>query len=554
VRLEEEVFWPVRHADASFVSPGFRDWLRAQPALAFFPDKNSEAFPFFKSTPHSHAVPMLRFLSVALNHFSRSLRSRGARVKKGDSAADAQPEESAEEREMGFFEHIEELRSMLLRCIAAFTVSMVVAFCYAKEIFAFMRRPLQKALESGAAPPPPPPVSGGADPLEIVNALAGIIFYGVIPPSNAISGAAATADTATAELLATASGESMVVMKFMDVFSILLNIGFVGGIALSGPFVLYFASRFVGPALTPSEKKCVIPFCGSSMFLFVGGCVFSFCWLIPVSIGVMFHFVRMFGLKMPWLASDYYSFVTMMTLLVGFAFQFPLVVIVLQYLEIIQTSTLFRVWRQVLVGILVTSLVISPLADPVSLSVLTGVLFSLYLLAVAVGGLLVRAKQKKRAEEELEYERTYGRKPAAATPALADSGDNTASADDDGDYTGGKGDGSEYYGADADNEVSEYSDDGLARYDTSASENTGEDTGMGNEDESSEEHTENEDNNDENNGDEGEADDEETGDGKEAKEAEETAAEDNETTETSPQPDTIPAAKEKPKGDLELVE
>jgi sec-independent protein translocase protein TatC len=494
---------------------------------------------------------MLRFLSVALNHFSRSLRSRGARVKKGESAADAQPEQTAEEREMGFFEHIEELRSMLLRCIAAFTVSMVVAFCYAKEIFAFMRRPLQKALESGAVPPPPatPPVSGGSDPLEIVNALASIIFYGVIPPSNAISGTAAPVDTATAELLATASGESMVVMKFMDVFSILLNIGFVGGIALSGPFVLYFASRFVGPALTSSEKKCVIPFCASSMFLFVGGCVFSFYWLIPVSIGVMFHFVRMFGLKMPWLASDYYSFVTMMTLLVGFAFQFPLVVIVLQYLEIIRTSTLFRVWRQVLVGILVTSLVISPLADPVSLSVLTGVLFSLYMLAVAVGGLLVRAKQKKRIEEELEYERTYGRKPAAATPALTDSDDNTVS-DDDGDYTGGKGDGSEYYGADADNEVSEYNDDGLARYDTSASEETGEDADTGNEDENNEEqeNSDTEHNSDDGNGHEDNANDGEIGGEKE------TAAANNETNETNPQPDTPPAAKEKPKGDLELVE
>jgi uncharacterized membrane protein YgcG len=161
----------------------------------------------------------------------------------------------------------------------------------------------------------------------------------------------------------------------------------------------------------------------------------------------------MFNLTMPWLASDYYGFVTMMTLLVGLAFQFPLVVIILQYLEIVQTRTLFRVWRHVLVGILVASLVISPLGDPVSLSVLTGILFLLYIAAAAVGGLLVRAKIKKRDAEEAEYERTYGRahpRRAAALAKIEDTsegyGNNYGTDDGSTDNTGGRGDGSSYYG------------------------------------------------------------------------------------------------------------
>ncbi|MDR1498268.1 MAG: twin-arginine translocase subunit TatC [Puniceicoccales bacterium] len=509
---------------------------------------------------------MFRFLTVALTRFSRSLRSRRAKAEKKEGvAADAQPEQTEKEQEMGFLEHIDELRSMLLRCIGAFTLSMVVAFCYAKEIFAFMRRPLQKVIESGASPmaPATPAVApSGSDPLEIVNALASIIFYGTVPAGSA--SAAPATDAATAEMIATANGD-MVVMKFMDVFSILLNIGFVGGIALSGPFVLYFGSRFIGPALTPSEKKCVIPFCASAMILFILGCIFSFCWLIPVSIGVMFHFVRMFGLKMPWLASDYYSFVTMMTLLVGFTFQFPLVVIVLQYLEIIKTSTLYRVWRQVFVGILVTSLVISPLADPVSLIVLTSVLFTLYLLAVAIGGMLVRAKQKKRIAEELEYERTYGRRPAAAA-ALTTSEENTESPYDE-NYDSENSDNSEYYGTDESGETSEYNDDDPARY------NAGPDNDYDNENYDDENNDAYDDETTENNeeetseetGDSGE----ETGDGdggednneeEENNGGDETDDRNSENSEEKPvensvsDEEVVSAKKKKPRGDLELME
>jgi sec-independent protein translocase protein TatC len=381
---------------------------------------------------------MLRFLTVGLGHLFRS------RQKRAPEAASGAPD-----REMGFFEHLEELRSTLLSCLGAFTVAVVLAFVFSREIFDLMRHPLREAIKG--TPVPAPPGDAAADPVEFVRSLASLLLNGEIPaPGAAQAPQFGAAEAAIAAAHTTASGQGMVVMKFMDVFSILLNIGLVGGLALSSGFILYFASRFVGPALTPSEKKCVVPFCLSAMLLFFGGCAFSFLWLIPVSIQVMFHFVRMFNLTMPWLASDYYGFVTMMTLLVGLAFQFPLVVVILQYLEIVRTSTLFRLWRHVLVGILVASLVISPLGDPVSLSVLTGVLFLLYIVAASVGGMLVGRKIKRREAEEAEYERQYG-KPHPDRLARESSGKTPETPAED--Y------GSSHLDSDADDE------DGASRYD-----------------------------------------------------------------------------------------
>lgn len=337
-------------------------------------------------------------LRVFITGLGRIFRSRGTEEKK---------------QEMGFFDHLEELRSTLIYCIGSFAAAMGFAFWFSKDIFALMRGPLERALAHRGVV-----TDTAADPVALIGGLASILLYGELP-------AGAASATGPAALAATA-GDAMVVMKFMDVFHILMNIGLVGGIALSSPLVLYFASRFVAPALTPREKKGIVPFCVASLLLFVAGSLFSFFWLVPLSIEVMFHFVHMFGLKMPWLASDYYGFVTMLTLLVGLTFQFPLIVIVLQYLEVIQTGTLIRIWRQVLLGILVGSLVITPLGDPVSLSVLTGILFCLYLMAVAVGGFLVRAKQKKRAAEEDEYERGYSRRIDDTSRAeLPDNPDDT---------------------------------------------------------------------------------------------------------------------------------
>ncbi len=232
-----------------------------------------------------------------------------------------------------------------------------------------------------------------ADPLATFADLGRLIFYG--EPAAAAHGTLNPA------------ADALTTLKFMDVFSVLLNIGLVGGLAFSGPFILYFGSRFIAPALTDKEKKGIIPFCISTFFLFAAGCLFSFFWLIPISIEVMYHFNQMFGLHLTWIASDYYSFVVMMTLIVGVAFEFPLVVIVLQYLEVIKTGTLLRLWRHVLVGILVASLLITPLGDPISLSVLTGILFLLYLLAVSIGGVLVRMKHGKQEREEETYEQEY---------------------------------------------------------------------------------------------------------------------------------------------------
>jgi sec-independent protein translocase protein TatC len=104
-------------------------------------------------------------------------------------------------------------------------------------------------------------------------------------------------------------------------------------------------------------------------------------------------------MEVTWQASDYYSFVVMMSLLTGLTFQFPLALIILMWLELVRPRTLLKSWRGMLVGIMVLVALITPIAEPISLLVMTGVLFGFYLAAVAVGYYVVRRKRVARGDK-----------------------------------------------------------------------------------------------------------------------------------------------------------
>jgi sec-independent protein translocase protein TatC len=118
-----------------------------------------------------------------------------------------------------------------------------------------------------------------------------------------------------------------------------------------------------------------------------------------MSIQIWQHFAEGMKMEVTWQASDYYAFVVMMCLLTGLTFQFPLALIVLMWLELVRPRTLLKSWRGMLVGIMLLVALITPIAEPISLIVMTSVLFGFYLAAVAVGTVVVRRKRVARGDK-----------------------------------------------------------------------------------------------------------------------------------------------------------
>jgi len=257
-------------------------------------------------------------------------------------------------------EHIDDLRVSLIRVLAIFMVGMLVSLIFYEKIPAFLNLPLEWAKNPETSP-------------------IGFLI-GKAEPSLAALG-------------------ELKEFTFMGVWSVLMYAAFAAGIALASPIFLYEVVRFVGPALNNKEKRGLIPFCVAALILFFCGASLAFLWLTPMSVQIWHHFASGMGIEVTWQASDYYSFVTMMSLLTGLTFQFPLALIILMWLELVRPRTLLKSWRGMLFGILVLVGLITPIGDPLSLFVLTGILFCFYLVAVGVGGAIVRRKRIARGDK-----------------------------------------------------------------------------------------------------------------------------------------------------------
>jgi len=262
--------------------------------------------------------------------------------------------------EMSFMEHIDDLRVSLIRVLAVFMVGLVASLIFYEKIPSFLNLPLEWAKH-----PETSPIS---------------FLIGKAEPSLAALG-------------------DLKEFTFMGVWSVLMYAAFAAGIALASPIFLYEVVRFVGPALNNKEKRGLIPFCIAALILFFCGAALAFLWLTPMSVQIWHHFAHGMGIEVTWQASDYYSFVTMMSLLTGLTFQFPLALIILMWLELVRPSTLLKSWRGMLFGILILVGLITPIGDPLSLFVLTGILFCFYLIAVGVGGAIVRRKRIARGDK-----------------------------------------------------------------------------------------------------------------------------------------------------------
>ena len=261
---------------------------------------------------------------------------------------------------MSFMEHIDDLRVSMIRVLAVFMVGMVASLIFYEKIPAFLNLPLEWAKNPETSP-------------------IGFLI-GKAEPSLATLG-------------------ELKEFTFMGVWSVLMYAAFAAGIALASPVFLYEVVRFVGPALNNKEKRGLIPFCVAALILFFCGATLAFLWLTPMSVQIWHHFASGMGIEVTWQASDYYSFVTMMSLLTGLTFQFPLALIILMWLELVRPRTLLKSWRGMLFGILVLVGLITPIGDPLSLFVLTGILVCFYLVAVGVGGAIVRRKRIARGDK-----------------------------------------------------------------------------------------------------------------------------------------------------------
>jgi len=78
------------------------------------------------------------------------------------------------------------------------------------------------------------------------------------------------------------------------------------------------------------------------------------------------------------LSFDYFEFVLVLFYSTGFAFQIPIIQIILGLLKIVSAKQMISVWRYVILGSTIIGAILTPSTDPLTQLLLSGAILFLY--------------------------------------------------------------------------------------------------------------------------------------------------------------------------------
>ncbi|HVR84957.1 MAG TPA: twin-arginine translocase subunit TatC [Planctomycetota bacterium] len=207
---------------------------------------------------------------------------------------------------MTFVQHLDELRTRLLRTIAALLVAVVVSMFFYRTLINVATIPYFRAM-----------TWVGVGPRFIISELGGTVGS---------------------------------VMKLAAIV----------GFFIASPYVARELWGFVAGGLYREERRYVKAFAPVSYLLFVLGCVFGYFLLIPFALYAMVTMMPLDKVDPVLGLGDYLGFVLTLTIILGLVFQLPLVMVFLTKLGLVPPDR-YRAWRRhAILANIVLAAVLSP--------------------------------------------------------------------------------------------------------------------------------------------------------------------------------------------------
>ena len=196
---------------------------------------------------------------------------------------------------------------------------------------------------------------------------------------------------------------NLIFIETTEPFFAHMKVSFMGALFISMPYILYHIWFFISPGLKVKEKKITMLFVlfGTLFFLFGG----VFCYFLVLPLGL--KFLINYGIDyytMQVTIKFYFSFVVKMILAFAFAFQTPLIMVLLTKFGIINTikMRLYRKWA--FLGSFLLSAVLTP--PDIITQVLLGIpLYLLYEFGVLVSAFFEDPKQREQVIKQMRLQR-----------------------------------------------------------------------------------------------------------------------------------------------------
>ena len=227
---------------------------------------------------------------------------------------------------MGFLEHLDELRTRLIRSCAAIAAGMAVSWVF-------------------------------------VNRLADVVLASMQSSVPA--------------------GSSLIYARPGEGFAFYFDLALMGGLVVAAPFVTYQVWRFIAPGLHSNEKRLVVPFLLLAIGGAIAGALFSHYVLFP---SMMAFFQSFDSPRMRFMPRVEDTFALYKNTLIGmvFVFQIPTLVFVLAKLGVVSARFLWRHLNYAVLAAVVASALLTPSTDPWNQLVFAAPMVAMYTIGIAI--------------------------------------------------------------------------------------------------------------------------------------------------------------------------
>ncbi len=181
---------------------------------------------------------------------------------------------------------------------------------------------------------------------------------------------------------------------FTQMFTFKLKFSFVLGLVMALPFVMNQLWGFIAPGLREVEKRPLRRIAPVSIGLFIMGAAFCW-WCLPAGVAWFLSYLDEFpGASLFQEPGSMVLFMVKMMLAFGLGFQLPVIVYGLGAVGLLSAQTLAKYWRHGTVFVFLFSAILTPSNDPMTMTMMAVPLAILFLISVWAVKIVQRKKVK----------------------------------------------------------------------------------------------------------------------------------------------------------------
>ena len=237
---------------------------------------------------------------------------------------------------MTFWDHLDELRSVIIRSLVITVLAGAVAFCLKEQLFAVVLAPRTSDF--------------------ITFRLMGVEPFSI-------------------HLMNTGLTEQ---------FMVHLKTAMYVGVLVASPYIIFLLFRFVSPALYDNERKYATALVTSGYLMFMLGTLLNYFLIFPLTVKFLGTYQVSEDVANMLTLQSYMDTLIMMSLVMGIVFELPVVSWLLGKMGLINAS-MMKTWRKhAIVAILIVSAIITPTTDAFTLFIVALPIWLLYEVSILI--------------------------------------------------------------------------------------------------------------------------------------------------------------------------